>query len=98
MKIKSRGGTGWFFSGRMLRVGISAGTTGLKTVTNIYSLDALLSGNWQALLSVVWHLVLPTVTLGLILSGVFVRMTRVNIDRAVSLYFAKSPDRTPSAL
>ena len=53
--------------------------TGLKTVTNIYSLDALLSGNWQALLSVVWHLVLPTVTLGLILSGVFVRMTRVNV-------------------
>jgi len=25
-----------------------------------------------------------------------VRMTRVNIDRAVGLYFAKSPDRTPS--
>jgi peptide/nickel transport system permease protein len=53
--------------------------TGLKTVTNIYSLDALLSGNWPALVSVLRHLVLPTVTLGLILSGVFVRMTRVNV-------------------
>jgi peptide/nickel transport system permease protein len=53
--------------------------TGLKTVTNIYSIDALLSGNWPAFLSVLQHLVLPTVTLGLILSGVFVRMTRVNV-------------------
>lgn len=53
--------------------------TGLKTVTNIYSLDALLSGNGPAFLSVLRHLVLPTVTLGLILSGVFVRMTRVNV-------------------
>jgi peptide/nickel transport system permease protein len=53
--------------------------TDLKTVTNIYSIDALLSGNWPALFSVFRHLVLPTVTLGLILSGVFVRMTRVNV-------------------
>ena len=53
--------------------------TGLKTVTNIYSIDALLSGNWPAFFSVLRHLVLPTVTLGLILSGVFVRMTRVNV-------------------
>ncbi|MGA2111958.1 MAG: ABC transporter permease [Anaerolineales bacterium] len=54
------------------------GTT-LKTVTNIYSLDALISGNWPAFFSVLQHLVLPTLTLGLILSGVFVRMTRINV-------------------
>ena len=53
--------------------------TSLKSVTNIYSIDALISGNWPALLSVLQHLVLPTVTLGLILSGVFVRMTRINV-------------------
>jgi peptide/nickel transport system permease protein len=53
--------------------------THLRTATNIYSLDALLSGNWPAFFSVLQHLVLPTVTLGLILSGVFVRMTRINV-------------------
>ncbi len=54
------------------------GTT-LKSVTNLYTIDALISGNWPALWSVLQHLILPTVTLGLILSGVFVRMTRINV-------------------
>ncbi len=53
--------------------------TSLKTITNIYSLDALLTGNWPAFFSVLQHLILPTLTLGLILSGVFVRMTRINV-------------------
>jgi peptide/nickel transport system permease protein len=54
------------------------GTT-LHRQTNLYLVDALLSGNWQALGSVAVHLILPTLTLGLILSGVFVRMTRINV-------------------
>jgi peptide/nickel transport system permease protein len=54
------------------------GTT-LHRVTNIYMIDSLISGNWQALGSVLLHLILPTVTLGLVLSGVFVRMTRINV-------------------
>lgn len=53
--------------------------TSLKHVTNMYSIDALISGNWAALRSVGLHLVLPTLTLGLILSGVFVRLTRINV-------------------
>ena len=53
--------------------------TTLKTYTNIYSIDALITGNWPALFSVLQHLVLPTITLGLIQSGLFVRMTRVNV-------------------
>jgi len=55
-----------------------AGTT-LHHITNIYSLDALLTGNWVALKSVLLHMVLPTLTLGLVLSGVFVRLTRINV-------------------
>ncbi len=47
--------------------------------TNIYTIDALISGNWPALLSVLQHLILPVFTLGLILSGVFVRLTRINV-------------------
>ena len=54
------------------------GTT-LLHYTNIYTLDALIKANWPALISVLRHLVLPTLTLGLILSGVFVRLTRINV-------------------
>ncbi|HUC20166.1 MAG TPA: ABC transporter permease, partial [Candidatus Polarisedimenticolaceae bacterium] len=53
--------------------------TSLVHTTNIYMIDALISGNWPAFGSVVLHLILPTVTLGLILSGVFVRLTRINV-------------------
>ncbi len=54
------------------------GTT-LQHRTNIYLIDSLLSGNWPAFISVLQHLVLPTLTLGLILSGIFVRLTRINV-------------------
>jgi peptide/nickel transport system permease protein len=54
------------------------GTT-LVHRTNLYLIDSLISGNWPAFISVLQHLILPTVTLGLILSGVFVRITRINV-------------------
>ena len=47
--------------------------------TNFYVFDALVAGNWEALKSALLHLVLPTLTLGLALTGVFVRLTRVNM-------------------
>ena len=47
--------------------------------TNFYVLDAILTGNWTALRSVLGHLVLPSVTLGLALTGVYIRLTRVNM-------------------
>lgn len=53
--------------------------TSIKHITNLYTVDALITGNWPALASVLVHLILPTITLGLILSGVFVRMTRINV-------------------
>jgi len=53
--------------------------TTLQPVTNLYMIDSILSGNWPALASALSHLVLPTITLGLVLSGVFVRITRINV-------------------
>lgn len=47
--------------------------------TNFYVIDAILSQDWKALGSALMHLVLPSLTLGLALSGVFVRLTRVNM-------------------
>ncbi len=68
------------------RIDSIIGTT-LIHRTNIYTIDALISGNWPALLSVLQHLILPTFTLGLILSGVFVRLTRVNVIETLQTDF-----------
>jgi len=78
---------GWLpISGRIDPI---IGTT-LKTYTNIYSIDALISGNWPAFFSVVKHMVLPVVTLGLIQSGLFMRMTRINVIETMQADFIRA--------
>jgi peptide/nickel transport system permease protein len=53
--------------------------TNFESPTNFYVIDAILTQNWPALGSTLMHLILPSLTLGLALSGVFVRLTRVNM-------------------
>ncbi|KPL76962.1 peptide ABC transporter permease [Ornatilinea apprima] len=53
--------------------------TSFDSPTNFYVLDAILTQNWPALRSALSHLVMPSVTLGLALTGVFIRLTRVNM-------------------
>ncbi|MBG0787160.1 MAG: ABC transporter permease [Anaerolineaceae bacterium] len=53
--------------------------TNFESPTNFYIIDAIITGNWPALGSALSHLIMPSVTLGLALSGVFVRLTRVNM-------------------
>jgi peptide/nickel transport system permease protein len=50
-----------------------------NSITNFYIIDAILTRNWPALISAIRHLILPALTLGLALCGVFVRLTRVNM-------------------
>jgi len=47
--------------------------------TGFYVLDTVLIRDFAALGDVLLHLVLPSVTLGLVLSGIFVRLTRTNM-------------------
>jgi peptide/nickel transport system permease protein len=47
--------------------------------TNIFLLDALLAGDTAAFWNGIEHLILPAVTLGLLLSGIFMRIVRVNL-------------------
>jgi peptide/nickel transport system permease protein len=47
--------------------------------THIALLDVALAGEWDAFREVLWHLLLPAVTLGLLICGVFIRMVRVNM-------------------
>jgi peptide/nickel transport system permease protein len=53
--------------------------TTFESRTNFYVLDAILTQNWSALWSAILHLVMPTLTLGLALTGVFIRLTRANM-------------------
>jgi peptide/nickel transport system permease protein len=47
--------------------------------TGLYIIDTLLINDWAALWDVLHHLVLPSLTLGLMLSGIFIRLTRANM-------------------
>lgn len=48
----------------------------LRIITNIYTLDALLTRNWVALKDALWHLIMPAVTLSTIPMAIIARMTR----------------------
>ncbi len=47
--------------------------------TNFLVVDTLLAGNWRAFLDVLWHLVLPAVTLGTIPMSIIAKMTRAGM-------------------
>jgi peptide/nickel transport system permease protein len=47
--------------------------------TGFYVIDTLLIKDFAAFGDVLFHLILPSVTLGLVISGIFVRLTRANM-------------------
>jgi len=47
--------------------------------TGIYVIDTLMARDWTAFFDVLHHLALPAFTLGLMLSGIFIRLTRANM-------------------
>ncbi len=51
----------------------------VEPVTHILLVDAIISGNGNEIWDVVQHHVLPCLVLGLYLSGVFIRLVRVNL-------------------
>jgi peptide/nickel transport system permease protein len=66
---------GWLpVSGRL-----SPGMTPEETITGLYTIDAVLMRDWVLLKDALIHLILPCITLGLILAGVFTRLTRANM-------------------
>jgi len=49
------------------------------TVTGLYTIDSLLAGDFYAFSSAIRHIILPSFVLGIVLSGIFVRITRENM-------------------
>ena len=75
----------WFPVGGRISAAVS-----LKPITGLYILDSLIQGNWAALKDVLWHLVLPGTTLGLVISSIFLRMVRNNTVLMLSQDFVKA--------
>lgn len=55
--------------------------------TGLYTIDSLLEGNVYKFVLSVEYLLLPSVTLGLILCGIFIRLTRSNMFETLRLDF-----------
>ncbi len=68
--------------------------------TNLMLIDTLLVGNFPAFLNALTHMILPVITLGVVLSGVFLRLTRANMIETLQQDFITSsrargvPERT----
>jgi peptide/nickel transport system permease protein len=58
---------------------LSAGNTPTENITGLYTIDAILTGDWELFKDALRHLILPAITLGLVLAGIFIRLTRANM-------------------
>ncbi|MGD8620618.1 MAG: ABC transporter permease [Anaerolineales bacterium] len=66
---------GWLpVSGRL-----DPGMTPDRIITGLYTVDAILMGDMGLLRDALRHLILPSLTLGLVLAGIFTRLTRANM-------------------
>ncbi len=70
---------GWFFASGRASPDVEFDITGISPDTHIFILDALIHGNAHDVVDVLRHTVLPAVTLGLLVGGVFIRLVRVNL-------------------
>ena len=85
---------GWFPTGLRFNPRIDA-PQGLqlgswRLATGLYTVDSLLEGNLTKLVESVRYLFLPVLTLGTVLSGIFIRMTRGNMLETLRLDFVTS--------
>ncbi|HEY9616827.1 MAG TPA: ABC transporter permease, partial [Microcoleaceae cyanobacterium] len=72
-------GLGWFPLGTRFPVTMPApdGPTGL------YTIDSLLHGNLPQFFTALYYLALPCLTLGILISGIFERIVRVNLQKTL---------------
>jgi peptide/nickel transport system permease protein len=58
--------------------------------TNIYIIDAILYGDNSYVIDVLKHAVLPAITLGLLVAGIFLRLVRVNLLQTLRADYVES--------
>ncbi len=64
--------------------------TELQEITGLYVLDSILTRNMDALKDALSHLVLPSLTLGIVLSGAYTRLVRANLSEALLSDFVRA--------
>ncbi|EFA68985.1 ABC transporter permease [Cylindrospermopsis raciborskii] len=60
------------------------------TITGLYTIDSLLSGNLNYFFLALHHLALPSLTLGILLSGIFERIVRVNLKETLKADYVEA--------
>ena len=85
-------GLHWFPVGQrfnpMVQIPLGLNVGSFHFSTGLYTIDSLLEGNIYKFTESLRYLFLPSLTLGLVLSGVFVRLTRSNMLETLRLDFA----------
>lgn len=79
---------GWFPIGGKLETEISL-IYPIQQVTGFSLIDSLITGNWVAFKGLLWHLVLPVLTLSLYPLGLITRMTRSNMLEVLNQDYIK---------
>lgn len=58
--------------------------------TGLYTIDSLLSGNFSQFFTALHHLALPSLTLGILISGIFERIVRVNLKQTLKADYVEA--------
>lgn len=77
---------GWFPLGARFPLGETVPTS----ITGLYSVDSLLSGSLGQFLTALHYLALPCLSLGLVLSGIFERIVRVNLKQTLKADYVEA--------
>ncbi|BAY90890.1 MULTISPECIES: ABC transporter permease [unclassified Tolypothrix] len=59
-------------------------------ITGLYTLDSLLAGNFSQFFTSLHHIALPSLTLGILLSGIFERIVRVNLKQTLQADYVEA--------
>ena len=59
-------------------------------ITGIYTLDSILNGDVYQFFTSIYHLILPCITLGLLLSGIFERIVRLNLKHTLKAKYVEA--------
>ncbi|NMG11842.1 ABC transporter permease [Brasilonema sp. UFV-L1] len=60
------------------------------SMTGLYTVDSLLSGNLNQFFTALHYLALPSITLGVLLSGIFERIVRVNLKQTLKADYVEA--------
>jgi peptide/nickel transport system permease protein len=67
-----------------------ANLTPPETITGLYTIDSLLHLNIGSFFISIYHLALPCLTLGVLLSGIFERIVRVNLKQSMKAEYVEA--------